>query len=348
MDGSGTDGSGSRSGGMQSGRVAMTRGTTSVAFAAATALAALLPSAAIAQPAWPAKPVRMLVGYAPGGPVDIVGRLTSQRLSELLGQAVLVENRPGAGATIAVEAVARAAPDGYTLLTAGGGELTIAPSIYPALAYNPLKDLASIALVASSPLMLVVNPRVPVQDAKGLVALVRSQPGRINFASSGTGSTAQLASELFASMTATQIVHIPYKGAGPALADLVGGQVDMMFTGVSAALPFVRSGKLRALGVSGSRRLAALPEFPPVGEALPGFEVTTIYAMMGPPALPREIVQRLNTEVGRFLSEPGPRERLLALGAEPVGGTPEQLSAHIAREIPKWAKIVKAAKIRAE
>jgi tripartite-type tricarboxylate transporter receptor subunit TctC len=175
---------------MQSDRVAMTRGTTSVALAAAAALAALLSSVAIAQPAWPAKPVRMLVGYAPGGPVDIVGRLTSQRLSELLGQAVLVENRPGAGATIAAEAVARAAPDGYTLLTAGGGELTIAPSIYPALAYNPLKDLASIALIASSPLMLVVNPRVPVQDAKGLVALVRSQPGRINFASSGTGSTA--------------------------------------------------------------------------------------------------------------------------------------------------------------
>jgi tripartite-type tricarboxylate transporter receptor subunit TctC len=290
----------------------------------------------------------MLVGYAPGGPVDIVGRLTSQRLSELLGQAVLVENRPGAGATIAVEAVARAVPDGYTLLTAGGGELSIAPSIYPALGYNPLKDLAPVGLIASSPLMLVVNPRVPVQDVKALVALVRGQPGRINFASSGSGSTAQLASELFAVMTGTQIVHIPYKGAGPALADLVGGQVDMMFTGVSAALPFVRSGKLRALGVSGTRRLAALPEYAPVADAVPGFEVTTIYAMMGPTALPKDIVQRLNTELGRLVAEPGPRERLLALGAEPAGGTPEQLAAYIAREIPKWAKIVKAAKIKGE
>ena len=314
----------------------------------AVAAVAAVPSTATAQPAWPAKPIRMLVGYAPGGPVDIVGRLTAQRLSELLGQAVLVENRPGAGATIAVEAVARAVPDGYTLLTAGGGELSIAPSIYPSLGYNPLKDLASIGLIASSPLMLVVNPRVPVQDVKALVALVRGQPGRINFASSGSGSTAQLASELFAVMTGTQIVHIPYKGAGPALADLVGGQVDMMFTGVSAALPFVRSGNLRALGVSGTRRLAALPEYAPVADTVPGFEVTTIYAMMGPTALPRDIVQRLNTELGRLVAEPGPRERLLALGAEPAGGTPEQLAAYIAREIPKWAKIVKAAKIKGE
>ncbi len=314
----------------------------------AVAAVAAVPSTATAQAAWPAKPIRMLVGYAPGGPVDIVGRLTAQRLSELLGQAVLVENRPGAGATIAVEAVARAVPDGYTLLTAGGGELSIAPSIYPSLGYNPLKDLASIGLIASSPLMLVVNPRVPVQDVKALVALVRGQPGRINFASSGSGSTAQLASELFAVMTGTQIVHIPYKGAGPALADLVGGQVDMMFTGVSAALPFVRSGKLRALGVSGTRRLAALPEYAPVADTVPGFEVTTIYAMMGPTALPRDIVQRLNTELGRLVAEPGPRERLLALGAEPAGGTPEQLAAYIAREIPKWAKIVKAAKIKGE
>jgi len=149
-------------------------------------------------------------------------------------------------------------------------------------------------------------------------------------------------------MTGTQIVHIPYKGAGPALADLVGGQVDMMFTGVSAALPFVRSGKLRALGVSGTRRLAALPEYAPVADAVPGFEVTTIYAMMGPTALPKDIVQRLNTELGRLVAEPGPRERLLALGAEPAGGTPEQLAAYIAREIPKWAKIVKAAKIKGE
>ncbi len=314
----------------------------------AVAAVAAVPSTATAQAAWPAKPIRMLVGYAPGGPVDIVGRLTAQRLSELLGQAVLVENRPGAGATIAVEAVARAVPDGYTLLTAGGGELSIAPSIYPSLGYNPLKDLASIGLIASSPLMLVVNPRVPVQDVKALVALVRGQPGRINFASSGSGSTAQLASELFAVMTGTQIVHIPYKGAGPALADLVGGQVDMMFTGVSAALPFVRSGKLRALGVSGTRRLAALPEYAPVADTVPGFEVTTIYAMMGPTALPRDIVQRLNIELGRLVAEPGPRERLLALGAEPAGGTPEQLAAYIAREIPKWAKIVKAAKIKGE
>jgi tripartite-type tricarboxylate transporter receptor subunit TctC len=288
----------------------------------------------------------MLVGYAPGGPVDIVGRLTAQRLSELLGQAVLVENRPGAGATIASEAVARAVPDGYTLLTAGGGELSIAPSIYPALGYNPLKDLAAIGLIASSPLMLVVNPRVPVQDVKALVALVRGQPGKVNFASSGSGSTAHLASELFASMTGTQIVHIPYKGAGPALADLVGGQVDMMFTGVSAALPFVRGGKLRALGVSGTRRLAALPA--PVADTVPGFEATTIYALMGPSALPKDIVQRLSTELGRLVAEPGPRERLLALGAEPGGGPPEQLAAYIAREIPKWAKIVKAAKIRGE
>jgi len=303
---------------------------------------------AVAAQTWPAKPVRMLVGYAPGGPVDIVARLTAARLSELLGQQVLVDNRPGAGATIAVEMVARALPDGYTLIAAGGGELTIAPSIYPALAYDPTKDLAAIALIASSPLMLVVNPRVPAQDVKSLIALIRAQPGKINFASSGAGSTAHLASELFAVMIGASIVHIPYKGSAPALIDLIGGQVDMMFTGASAALPFVRAGKLRALGLSGARRTPSLPEFAPVADALPGFDVTTIYALMGPSALPKDIVQRLNVEVGRIVSEPGPRERLLALGAEPGGGSPELLAAYIAREIPKWAKVVKAAKIKGE
>jgi tripartite-type tricarboxylate transporter receptor subunit TctC len=315
-----------------------------VAFAL---LACTLPPGAAAQ-AWPSKPVRNLVGYAPGGPVDIVARLTSQRLSEVLGQPVIVENRPGAGATIAGEAVARAAPDGYLLQTAGGGELSIAPSIYPALSYNPAKDLSAIALIATSPLMLVVNPRVPAQDVKSLIALARAQSGKINFASSGTGSTAHLASELFASMTGARIVHIPYKGAGPALADLVGGQVDMMFTGVSAALPFVRAGKLRALGVSGPGRLASLPEFPPVGESLPGFDVTTIYALVGPAGLPKEIVQRLNAEIGRIVTEPATRDRLLALGAEPGSATPEQLASYIAREIPKWAKVVKTAQIKAQ
>lgn len=315
--------------------------------AAACAVLVSVSGAAFAQ-SWPAKPVRMLVGYAPGGPVDIVARLTSQRLSEVLGQPVIVENRPGAGATIAGEAVARAAPDGYTLQTSGGGELSIAPSIYPAMPYSPVKDLAAIALIASSPLMLVVNPRVPAKDVGALVALVRAQPGKINFASSGSGSTAHLASELFASMTGASIVHIPYKGAGPALADLVGGQVDMMFTGVSAALPFVRSGKLRALGVSGAGRLGSLPEFSPVGDSLPGFEVTTIYALVGPAALPRTIVQRLNLEVGRIVAEPATRERLLGLGAEPGSSTPEQLAAYIAGEIPKWAKVVQAAKIKAQ
>ena len=298
--------------------------------------------------AWPAKPVRMLVGYAPGGPVDIVARLTAARLSELIGQQVVIDNRPGAGATIAGETVARAVPDGYTLITAGGGELTIAPSIYPALPYNPLKDLAAIGLIASSPLMLVVNPRVPAQDVKSLIALVRAQPGKINFASSGSGSTAHLASELFAAMTGASIVHIPYKGSAPALADLIGGQVDMMFTGTSAALPFVRAGKLRALAMSGTKRTPSLPEYPPVADALPGYDVTTIYALMGPGATPKEIVQRLNAEVTRIVGEPGPREKLLALGADPGGGSPEQLAAYIAREIPKWTKVVKAARIKGE
>ncbi|MBC7780676.1 MAG: tripartite tricarboxylate transporter substrate binding protein [Proteobacteria bacterium] len=325
-----------------------TRFTNQFCMIVGAALASTMATPVAVAQTWPVKPVRALVGYAPGGPVDIVARLTAGRLAETLGQQVIVDNRPGAGATIATETVVRAAPDGYTLLVGGGGELTIAPSIYPALAYNPVKDFAAISLIASSPLLLVVNPRVPAQDVKSLVALVRAQPGKLNFASSGAGSTAHLASELFAVMTGASIVHIPYKGSAPALADLVGGQVDMMFTGASAALPFVRAGKLRALGLSGSRRSASLPEYAPVGDALPGYDVTTIYALIGPAATPREVVQRLNGEVARIVAEPAARERLLALGAEPGGGTPEQLAAYIAREIPKWQQVVKAAKIKGE
>jgi tripartite-type tricarboxylate transporter receptor subunit TctC len=290
----------------------------------------------------------MLVPFPPGGISDVLARALGARLTATMGRSVLIDNRPGAGTTIASAMTASSAPDGYTMMMQDITTHAINATLYPKLDYDSAKSFSTIALVASSPLMLVVNPRVPAQDVKSLIALVRAQPGKINFASSGSGSTAHLASELFAAMTGATIVHIPYKGSAPALSDLIGGQVDMMFTGTSAALPFVRAGKLRALGMSGTKRTPSLPEYPPVADALPGYDVTTIYALMGPGATPKEIVQRLNAEVTRIVGEPGPREKLLALGADPGGGSPEQLAAYIAREIPKWTKVVKAARIKGE
>ena len=319
------------------------------AVAVAFVLLALPPARTLAQPAWPAKPVRMLVGYAPGGPVDIVGRLTAQRLSELLGQAVLVENRPGAGATIASEAVARAVPDGYTLLTAGGGELSIAPSIYPALGYNPLKDLAAIGLIASSPLMLVVNPRVPVQDVKALVALVRGQPGKVNFASSGSGSTAHLASELFASMTGTQIVHIPYKGAGPAAAAVLAGEAQLLFSSITAALPLARAGRVTALAMTSPKRSPLAPEVPTLNEqGIFNVEVPSWYTLMAPAKTSREAAERLRAEVRRVVAI-GEFRDSLARQAIDVQVMPQaEFTTFLKADTAKYAAVVKKSKITAE
>jgi tripartite-type tricarboxylate transporter receptor subunit TctC len=290
---------------------------------------------------YPAKPVRLVVPYSPGGPVDIVGRLTALKLTEELAQQVIVDNRVGGGGNIAVEIVARSAPDGYTLLMGSNGTNAINPSLYPNLTVDPAKDLVPIGMVASSPMILVTHPSLPANSVKELVALARAKPGTINFASAGSGSTAHLSSELFKSMTGINIVHIPYKGAGPAVTDLVGGQVQMMFTGISSTLPHVKAGRLKPLAVSSEKRVPVLPEVPTVSEEIAGYEVNTWYGVFAPLQLPKPYVAKLNQTLAKIFTTVDARQRLAALGAEPVTMSPGQFSVAVRREIAKWAKVVK-------
>jgi len=306
-----------------------------------------LASAAQAQD-YPSKPIRLVVPFSPGGPVDIVGRLTAQKLSEEFAQQVVVDNRAGGGGNIAIEIVARSAPDGYTLLMGANGTNAINPSLYPKLAVNPATELVPIGMVASSPMILVIHPSVSAHSIKELVALAKAKPGAISFASSGNGSTAHLSGELFKSMTGIDIVHIPYKGAGPALTDLVGGQVQIMFTGISSTLPYVKSGRLKALAVSSEKRVPILPDVPAVNEEIAGYEVNTWYGVFAPVQLPKAYVGKLNQTLAKIFTTTDARQRLAALGAEPVTMSPEQFALVVRKEIVKWAKVIKESGARPE
>src|SRR3954470_3479648 len=311
------------------------------------ALALALIATAHAQD-YPAKPIRLVVPYSPGGPVDIVGRLTAQKLTDELKQQVIVDNRAGGGGNIAVEIVAKSVADGYTLLMGANGTNAINPNLYPNLSVKPARDLAPIGMVASSPMILVIHPSVPATSVKELIALAKAKPGAINFASSGNGSTAHLSSELFKSMAGVNIVHVPYKGAGPALTDLVGGQVQIMFTGISSTLPYVKSSRLKALGVSSEKRVAILPDVPTVNEEIAGYEVTTWYGVFAPVQIPKPYITRLNQTLAAIFAMPDARQRLSALGADPVTDSPEQFAAAIRKETAKWAKVIKDAGVRPE
>ena len=304
-----------------------------------------LASPAIAQD-YPAKPIRLIVPYSPGGPVDIVGRLTAQKMTDELKQQVIVDNRAGGGGNIAVETVARSTADGYTLLFGSNGTNAINPGLYAKLAFNVEKDLVPIDMVASSPLILVTHPAVPANSVRELVALAKIKPGTINYASAGSGSTAHLAGELFKSMAGINLVHVPYKGAGPAVTDLVGGQVQIMLTAISSTLPHVKSGRLKALAVSSEKRVALLPELPAVNEEIPGYEVNTWYGVFAPVQLPRRHVDRLNQALVKIVSTTDTRQRLAALGAEPVAMSPEQFAVTVHKEIAKWAKVITASGAR--
>jgi tripartite-type tricarboxylate transporter receptor subunit TctC len=294
------------------------------------------------------KPIRLVVPYSPGGPVDIVGRIVAQKLTPALSQQVIVDNRAGGGGNLAVEIVAKSVADGYTLLMGANGTNAINPGLYPHLAVDPARELAPITMIASSPMILVVHPSLSAHSVKEFVALAKSRPGAINFASSGNGSTAHLASELLKSMTGINIVHVPYKGAGPALTDLVGGQVQTMITGVSSTLPYVKGGRLRPLAVSSDKRLAILPEVPALAEEVAGYEVNTWYGVFAPVQTPRPIIDKLNRTLGSLFATADARERLAALGAEPVTMPPEQFAAAIRKETVKWAKVIKDAGVRPE
>jgi tripartite-type tricarboxylate transporter receptor subunit TctC len=317
-----------------------------LAVAAATSLAisaAVMPSPALAQ-GWPAKPVKVVVTFPPGGTPDIYGRIMSAELQKLWGQSVVVENRTGAGGTIGTDSVAKSAPDGYTLLFAADASITIAPHLYSKLPYDPVRDLAAIVNVAAGPFVLLANPAFPPNNVKELIALVQRQPGKISYASSGAGGQQHLAMEYIRTLAGSMdMIHVPYKGFGQGLTDVLANQVPLIFGGITASIQLTRSGKLKALGVTGPKRAKAMPDVPAIAETLPGFDVTAWYGFMGPAGLPREIVKKVHDDAVTVIRRPDFRERLDKDGIDPVANTPEQFAAEIKTDLARWGKIVKAA-----
>jgi len=306
-----------------------------------------LPVPAFAQ-SWPAKPLRVIAASSPGSGVDIVARILAQRLAVQVGQPVVVDNRAGAGGNLGAEVAARAPADGYTLFM-GTPAHTINPSLYRRLAYDILKDFAPIGLVTTGQYVLVVNPSVPARDLKSLIALARARPGQLTYASAGTGNATHLAGELLRAQAKVDLLHVPYKGSGPALADVVGGHADTMFSNLTAALPFIKSGKLRAIAVGGASRAAAAPAVPTLRESgLPAYEINAWFGLLAPAGTPPEVVARLNAELAAALKAPEVRERLAGEGAEPAPGTPEQFARLLRAEVALWAQVVRSAAITPE
>jgi len=291
--------------------------------------------------AYPVKPIRVVVPYPPGGGTDIVMRAIGPKVSERLGQPVIVDNRGGATGAIGAEMVAHAAPDGYTLLAHTSAGLTIVPNLQRKLAFDPVRDFAPVTLATSSPYMLVVNPKLPAASVAELIALAKKRPGELNYASSGNGSATHLAGLLFCRMAGVSMVHIPYKGSGPAVADLVAGQVLMRFSSIPPSLPHVRSGRLRALAVTGIKRFSLLPDIPAIAETLPGYDVVSWYAVLAPAGTPAAIVRKLNTEIVAALHASDVKALLEADGSEPVGTTPERLGEVLRADIARWGPIVR-------
>jgi tripartite-type tricarboxylate transporter receptor subunit TctC len=307
------------------------------------ALASALGGTSAAAQGYPAKPIRFVVPYPPGGSVDIAARAVGQKLTEAWGQPVVIDNRAGAGGNIGADLVAKSPADGYTLLMGAVATHAINPTLYGKLPYDPVKDFTPVALVVQVPNILVLNPSVPAQSVKELIELARAKPGTLNFGSGSTGSTGHLAGELFNTMAGVKMVHIPYKGAAPATTDLLSGQIHLMFDNLANALPNVKAGKLHALAVTTLRRSPAVPELPTVAESgLPGFDLTTWFGVMVPAGTPPDIVAKLNAEIVRGLSTKDMRERLEKMGAEPpLNNTPENFAAFIRTEAAKYAKVVK-------
>jgi len=301
-----------------------------------------------AQAKYPDRTVKMLVGFAAGGGTDVIARIVAQKMSEGFGQTVLVENRPGASGMIAAEAVTKSAPDGYTLMMGSQTTLAVAPSLYRKFAIDPARDFMGVAPAGISPLVLVVHPAVAAHSVDDVIAMAKVKPGAINFASGGLGTTPHMAAELFASMTGIKIVHVAYRGEAPAINDLLGGQLQMMFPNLSAVIGNVKAGSLRALAVTTAQRVAGSLDIPTVAESgVPGFEAATWFAVVAPAGTPRDIVLQLNAEVKRVLALPDVVQRFGDLGMSVNGGTPAELDAYIKAEIAKWAKVIKDADIRA-
>lgn len=298
---------------------------------------------------YPSKPIRLIIPFPPGGSTDILGRSLAQKLSEAWGQQVLVDNRGGAGGTIGADLAAKAPADGYTLLMGHIGTLAVNVSLYPKLSYDPVRDFAPVSLVALVPNVLVVHPALPVKNVTELIAYAKANPGKLNYSSGGNGSAAHLAVEYFKLQTKTEIVHVPYKGTGPSVTDLIAGQVSMTMTGAPAVMPHVQSGRIRALGVSSPQRIPALAQIPTVAESgVPGFDATQWYGVVAPVGTPKDIVARLNAEIRKIMQSKEMLERLNTEGAISAAGTPEQFDAYIKSEIARWGAVVKAAGMKAD
>jgi tripartite-type tricarboxylate transporter receptor subunit TctC len=323
------------------------RRTLIAASLSALALSAIVLPAQ-AQDKWPSKPITYVVPFPAGGTTDILARLIGQKLGPALGTTVIIDNRPGAGGNIGSEMVSRAAPDGYTIMGGTISSHSINASLYK-LSYDPLKSFAPITLIGTNANVLVVNPSSPFKSVKELVAAAKAKPGSLSFASAGNGTSQHLSAELFKTMTSIDMVHIPYKGSAPAIQDVIGGQVPLMFDTTVVAGPFIQSGKVRPLAVTSAKRVATMPDVPTMAEAgVPGYEVVSWQAMFAPAGTPSAIVQRLQTEVAAILKQPDVQERFAKLGVDPSGMAPQQLAEFQAAEIAKWAKVVKAANVKVD
>lgn len=300
---------------------------------------------------FPSKSLRMIIHFPPGGPTDFVGRALAQKLSEAWKQQVIVENRPGAGGVIGIEAVLRSPADGYTLLFGTGGSLALAPALTPKLPYNVFTDLAPITLAVINPQILVVHPSLPVRNVNDLIKLAKSKPGQINYGSVGPGSPQHMGMELLKSMAGVNLVHIPYKGTAPAMTELIAGQISAMFNSMPSVLPHIASGRLRGIAVGSAKRSPAAPDIPTVAESSPslkGFQYVTWYALLAPAATPKDIIAKINAESVKALSQPEMVQRLSSQGAEPAPGTPEELGKFMREEFEDWKKVIKAANIKLE
>ena len=297
---------------------------------------------------WPTKPVRMIIAFPPGGPTDLVSRVLAQKLSEQLGQQVIVDNKPGAGGNIAAELAAQAAPDGYTIFY-NTSAIVIGPALYGKVNYDTLKDFTPVLLTASVPMVLVVNPQLPARSVKEFVDLAKTRSGALNYSSSGTGTITHLASAMMSTQTGIQTQHIPYKGSAPGLVDLASGQTQFMIDTINTVLPYVRDNRLRGLAVTSAKRSPLLPDLPTLAEAgISGFEAAAWQGIVVPTGTPNEIVQKLNAEVNKALTHPDIRSRLAAQGADILGGTPAEYAAYLRSEMPRWAKAVKDSGAKAE
>ena len=314
----------------------------------AVALAGLVAGGVFAQP-YPNRVVRFISPYAPGGGTDILARALAQKLTESFGQSFIVENRAGGGGIVGIDTVAKASPDGYTILLGSKGPLTMNPALHSKLPYDTLRDLATVSLIGSVPAVLVVHPSLPVRSVKALIALAKARPGELTFSSSGTGGTGHLAGELFAALADVNLVHVPYRGTSPATIAVLSGEVTFGFGNLVSLMPHVQSGQLRVLAVTSAKRISAAPTLPTVAEAgLPGYEYVTWYGVLAPAATPKDIVARLSVELAKIVRLPDLRERLSGEGGEAVGSSPEEFAAYLKAEMASSAKLVKIAKLRAE